>query len=354
MYRHCIFCKKPLGANEVIESFPVGRRLAFDPAKGRLWVVCRKCERWNLTPVEERWEAVEECERIFRETRLRVSTENIGLARHPEGMELVRVGKPMRPEFAAWRYGDQFGRRRRKTVARVAAGATVVGAATVGGIAAVTVAGVAVLSAATPPAQIWSHWFQRRHVARLTTDEGERVNVRGQDLGTVRLSRAANGEGLHLQFERVQPLKGGRIYDFQGDEARRLAGAIVPALNRMGGKRKTVREAVERIEAVGHPEAFLAEVAPRSYEWQWRGGKRKMVIHGGEVWKMPHPTRLALEMALHEEQERRALEGELWLLERAWREAEEMAAIADDLLLPEGTEEFVRKGRPADKRDPDS
>ena len=58
---------------------------------------------------------------------------------------------------------------------------------------------------------------------------------------------------------------------------------------------------------------------------------------------MPEPTRLALEMSLHEEQERRALEGELWLLERAWRDAEEIAAISDDLLLPEGAEDFVRK-----------
>ncbi|WP_419939284.1 hypothetical protein [Candidatus Palauibacter sp.] len=37
------------------------------------------------------------------------------------------------------------------------------------------------------------------------------------------------------------------------------------------------------------------------------------------VRKMPKPTRLALDMALHEEQERRALEGELAQLERAWR-----------------------------------
>ena len=38
-------------------------------------------------------------------------------------------------------------------------------------------------------------------------------------------------------------------------------------------------------------------------------------------------------MASHEESERRALEGELALLEMAWREAEEVAAIADDLLV---------------------
>ena len=45
-------------------------------------------------------------------------------------------------------------------------------------------------------------------------------------------------------------------------------------------------------------------------------------------------------MALHEEQERRALEGELWILEQAWKEAEEIAAIADNLLLPAGTDAF--------------
>ena len=43
--------------------------------------------------------------------------------------------------------------------------------------------------------------------------------------------------------------------------------------------------------------------------------------------------RLALEMALHEEQERRAMEGERAMLEAAWRGAEEVVAIADGLLV---------------------
>lgn len=43
MYSTCMFCNQPLGANEAVETFPVGRRLAFDAAKGRLWVVCGKC-----------------------------------------------------------------------------------------------------------------------------------------------------------------------------------------------------------------------------------------------------------------------------------------------------------------------
>ena len=48
-------------------------------------------------------------------------------------------------------------------------------------------------------------------------------------------------------------------------------------------------------------------------------------------------------MALHEEDERRALEGELWRLEQAWREAEEIAAIADDLVLPRGVSSFMAR-----------
>ena len=114
MYSTCLFCNQSLGSNEVVEAFPVGRRLAFDQRRGRLWVVCRKCEKWNLTPLEERWDAIESCERLFRDTRKRVSTDNIGLARLAEGLELVRIGEPQRPEFAAWRYGDQLGRRRRR------------------------------------------------------------------------------------------------------------------------------------------------------------------------------------------------------------------------------------------------
>ena len=45
--------------------------------------------------------------------------------------------------------------------------------------------------------------------------------------------------------------------------------------------------------------------------------------------------RLALEMSAHEEAERRALEGELHILEAAWRDAEEIAKIADDMFLPD-------------------
>ncbi len=54
--------------------------------------------------------------------------------------------------------------------------------------------------------------------------------------------------------------------------------------------------------------------------------------------KLASATRITLEMALHEEQERRAIRGELHVLEAAWREAEEIAGIADNMFVPAETE----------------
>lgn len=329
MYRSCMFCRKPLGANEVIESFPVGRRLAFDAARGRLWVVCRKCERWNLTPLEERWEAVEDCERIFRDTRVRVSTDNIGLARHPEGLTLVRIGEPMRPEFAAWRYGDQFGRRRRKAILYGAAGLAVFGGIMVGGAAAGIFSGFMLSQSGT----FVNAWMNSRTLVKLHPERGRTIKLKREDLLGTRVRPADDDLGFKLQVR-----KGKKKTWHEGPEARRFAGSILPRMNSMGGTKETVQDAVTEIEALGHPERFLLDVA---------AGDRFQDKKGvpGYINKMPKPTKLALEMALHEEQERRALEGELWLLEQAWREAEEIADISDNLLLPEGTGDFIREHR---------
>lgn len=114
--------------------------------------------------------------------------------------------------------------------------------------------------------------------------------------------------------------------------------AIVPFVNGWGGTRRTVRAAVDEIASHRHPSRFLSAVARQEHTGP--AGRT------GYVKSMPRPTRLALEMALHEERERRALEGELWILEQAWREAEEIAGIADNLLLPAGTDGFFkRQGR---------
>ena len=335
MYRTCMFCKKSLGSNEVVESFPVGRRLAFDAAKGRLWVVCRSCERWNLTPLEERWEAVETCERLFRGTRVRTSSENIGLARHPEGLELVRIGKPLRPEFAAWRYGDQFGRRRNRMILLGSvAGLAATGGIVAGGVLIGSIGGYAALEVTG-----WAYNFYRtRARIRFRTSDGQLRKLRRSDiLGATRVEPADDEVGFRLQTRTDTQVAGYREW-LEGEDARRALAAIIPAYNVMGGRQGVVEKAVSEIESVGHPHRFLLDVAGRRGAYDRNGVP-------GFVNQMPKSTKLALEMALHEEDERRALEGELWRLEQAWKEAEEIAAISDDLLLPKGADEFVARHR---------
>ena len=75
-------------------------------------------------------------------------------------------------------------------------------------------------------------------------------------------------------------------------------------------------------------EKLIVRLTTRSF-WS-RGGtgsEERTPLH----W-IPDVDRLALEMAANEDAERKALAGELEQLRDAWREAEEIAAIADHLL----------------------
>jgi len=58
-------------------------------------------------------------------------------------------------------------------------------------------------------------------------------------------------------------------------------------------------------------------------------------------------------MALHESTEQRAIDGELAPLETAWREAEEIAGIADELLLPDGVRVRVAAAHAPTSRESD-
>ena len=348
MYSTCLFCHSELGKNEAVEHFPVGRRLAFDAAKGRLWVVCRKCERWNLTPLEERWEAIEECERAFRDTRLRVSTDQIGLARLKDGLELVRIGEPQRPEMAAWRYGDQFGRRRRRYYALVAGGVALTGAVVIGG----PMFGLIGAGAFSPVLHLLSAGnsvYRARKMIHLTSPDDGRIRVRLAELPKTKLF--ARGDEIVLRVSAVREdsswklHSGRREIDFAGADAVRAAGALLPAVNLGGGSKDEVKRAVGYLEEAGDPAQLFrraVEAIEKSDKSSWRGKGSSNVLKN-----LPSAGRLALEMAAHEDSERRALEGELHLLEEAWRAAEEIAGIADDMFLPVSVDEnLARLKRP--------
>jgi hypothetical protein len=346
MYSTCLFCNGDLGRNVVIEAFPVGRRLAFDASKGRLWVVCRRCERWNLTPLEERWEAIESCEREFRATKLRVSTDEIGLARVKDGLELVRIGAPQRPEMAAWRYGDQFGRRRTRHYAILAGGVAVTGVVLVAGPMLGLVSGAAI----NPAWQLFNGArgiYRTRTVVRVPGPDGM-LPVRLRDIDHVRLD--AHGDHIvlgvpvrrqaFLPWWRYEGLGAPKnVCELEGDLALRAAGAILPRLNRGGGSASDVQRAVQLLEASTSAEGVFSRAATASGRTIWKTEKKGANL----LRRLPTHTRLALEMASHEESERRALEGELHILEAAWRDAEEIAGIADDMFLPASVEEDLAR-----------
>jgi hypothetical protein len=343
-----MFCHSSLGKNEAIEHFPVGRRLAFDAVKGRLWVVCGTCERWNLTPLEERWEAIEECERAFRDARLRVSTDNVGLARLREGTTLVRIGQPLRPELAAWRYGDQFGRRRQRYGYMSAVGIAAVGGIIIAGPLGLGVAG----AGAMVPVHLFNLTRVFRPVARVSVG-GERYSLNLKQLNQVEL--LPNGEsGFELYLPFMQPWRTRIVNPFThdgqaalrtfpltvtltGENALSAARTLLPRINARGGTDRSVREAVDVLEASPQASQLLTQMAgPRRHHYAPWNVQAHLQQWGSmhTLRTLPLTMRLALEMSLHEDDERRALEGELTTLEGRWKEAEEIAAISDDMFLP--------------------
>lgn len=346
MYSTCLFCSGALGRNESIEHFPVGRRLAFDAAKGRLWVICPTCARWNLTPLESRWEAIDEAERAYRDTKLRSATEHVGLARLKEGTELVRIGRPLLPEFAAWRYGGVFRKRYQRTML-FAAPPLVIGLGHLAlyafGAAPSLIAGVSTaLLASTATQQLSMFRRARRVCLRVRDDDGMLWSLSAWDASRTELvNREDDAWTLRLAHRHANSDAGFKYRDLQGDAARRALAQLLPTVNYQGDSAKTVSAAVEVASARGNLAISLLTAEDRE-------GRSYMKLPVLPLGRLPGAYRLALEMTLHEDDERRALDGELAELEARWREAEEIAGISDNLLLPSEIDaelERLRRGK---------
>lgn len=313
MYQRCIFCASDLGKNGELEFFPTGRRLAFDSAKGRLWVVCGQCANWNLTPLEQRWEAIEEAESQYRNSPLRASTPEIGLARLPGGLELIRIGKPLRPEFAAWRYGGRFRRRQVEYLAMTGALATgLVGF----GLGSPVLASTALVAGLLTGAKHLSSRVVGHSPVGVPRREGSSLAIRTANLGDPRLVPGDTPGSWQLRLQHTEGMA-----TLAGEEAVQALGLILPRMNWVGASRRTIREAVSDLVVAGSPAEYFGVVTRRHRDL-------------GGVFVFPRVVRAALEMAANEDAERHAMNEDLALLEQAWREAEAIATVADSLFLP--------------------
>jgi hypothetical protein len=166
------------------------------------------------------------------------------------------------------------------------------------------------------------------------------------------------------------------VLHIEGDEGLRAAARMLAIINgtersRGGGfSHELIESAVRKVEESAHADGYFNRVLAIALRCDWgrtdaappeepgtqaverlehahsdverlafRLTGRTFWGHGGigseprtALLDVPLVDRLALEMAAHEEAERRALEGELSALAEAWREADEIATIADALL----------------------
>ena len=114
-----------------------------------------------------------------------------------------------------------------------------------------------------------------------------------------------------------------------GEDALKAARHLLPRINRSGAGAGAIGEAVGVLETARSAEHLFGHTA--------------FAHRSTAISALPSPVRLALEMSLHEDDERRALEGELSVLEARWREAEEVAAISDDMFLPAGVKTMLSR-----------
>lgn len=329
MYTTCAFCGAEFDGDGGPSELGVGRRIAFDEWKGRLWVVCPKCSRWNLTPLDDRLERIEALARAARDSRLLASTEQVSLLRW-QHYDLVRVGKPPRVELAGWRYGERLRARDRER-------AKVVVPLTLAAVGLGVAANVAV--GGSFGFLIWNvgRWSDNLYVWMVG---GRRVILTEPPIcnhcGTLLTVKAR-----HIQHARLLP-------DAHHDlsvllscpqchhEAALLTGTDAQTAIRQGLTFLNVRRSSRRkadiaarvVDEAGGPERLIRDVA-----------RRELTLRS-----LRPERQLALEMAVDEH-------AEVLELERRWREAEEQAAIADGTLSTSDAleEELQRLKRRADQ-----
>ena len=321
MFQTCAFCSGALGGDGGASGLAVGRRFAFDGWKSRAWVICQRCGRWNLTPLDSRLDTVAALERMADAGRVAATTDQVALIRNGP-YDVVRVGKPRRVELAGWRYGERLKARERERLKVVIP---------------VTLAVVGVTIATNIAAGGSSAWLfmqtPRLGDAVYTGLVGNRrVNVeppvcgrcgavmvlRSRHVQDARLSRTVHQDlALLLRC----PKCGDVGAMLEGSDAERALRSGLTYVNLKKGRRikRKAEEAADTVERAGGPQQLIA-----------RATRNEILVSS-----LKGSQGLALEMAVDEQAEVRDLE-------REWRRAEEIADIADNLLLPPTIEDELK------------
>lgn len=359
MYTHCLRCSRSLGRNSELANLPIGRCIAFDRDKGRVWVICTRCRQWNLLPLDERWEALEEAERIATAAESRVEAGRIGLARTADSLELLRATGLPDADIANWRYGRRL--QQRRSLLWWIAGASMVLAVVLGARAGLASGSRAFGIYAGLFAALWFGLVWRdppRLWMKIVPEIGISERVWQWQLSHIRFERSSPAAPPSL----VVPRRNGELH-LQGPFAAAFLASFFPRVNGLDCSGASIDRAVARVAEAerkfdreplkphrkrGRPR-MSTEAAPASVR-PLRPWERLAVGCLGQPLLAQDPEqRLALEMAVTEEVESLQLSRRATAALSEWPEQEEIAAIADDLLIPESIRERLAEAKRSHK-----
>jgi hypothetical protein len=331
MFTTCGFCAGSLGGDGGASGLGVGRRFAYDAHRSRAWVICQRCARWNLTPFDDREASINALETMASTGRVAATSEHVALVRIGS-YDIVRVGQPRRPEYATWRYGERVKARERERLKFIIPATAVA----IGGMVAFNFAvggsmGALLGQVPSMADSLYTTIIGNRKVGDIETPVcdrcGQPMVLKAKHMQHARLTHTAHADlALMLSCPKCKAY-GAQL---EGLDAERALRAGLTFVNLKKGKRvkKKAEEAAGYVDRHGGAETFIRMTT--------RIEKPVGSLVGTEA--------LALEMAVDEQAELRELE-------RQWQQAEEIANIADGLLIDPAVDEALRRLRKTDQPD---
>lgn len=319
----CLYCDALLsthrsGAPDGSARLP-GSREAYDPELGRLWEICRSCDRWNPVPLELRWEALERLEaRVRSEGKVVLASAHLGLFRVGEE-EVVRVGAPSLTEWGAWRYGTRLmAARPRPSFLERALGslppAPLEGydpyglTGPMGGVGGKHGPAEWLASPFLDHARPLTMAFTSVSFARECPSCGHLMLLRPWDFGRVSFYITSDRVGVEadcascetrvpLELEAVRPALRMGLAILDGDQAARAAGERAgAALEGVGGAHVFLQGLgelgaflgeLDRVDRIGLGISLDLEAEAEALEAQWSGAEELASIMDGELTEVP-------------------------------------------------------------------
>lgn len=88
----CVACGAAFRLNRQLATIPDASRIAFDPARHRVWRICESCGEWNLLGTEAAGRAMPELVARFEAAPKRAGSSGVAPAHVGETLELLQIG----------------------------------------------------------------------------------------------------------------------------------------------------------------------------------------------------------------------------------------------------------------------